>query len=543
MTCVTSATAGGFRWDLLGFGVAHTWVTGYLASCGELYWDSVDGGLSQVAVYVAATLAAFGWAVLSRRHDEEILCAGPRRRLCTCAALLLGGILAGELYQLGVSGQTAALVMGSILVGLVGSSLEVLWVLKFLRLDNHDIQMYLLFVMAFSSLLSIGAGAMPQVMVIVFSPAALAIAVLLLFVPTRGGRAQKTRIDDVAEGRSEGRVPSVATSRCSRKALRNLLIAYLVYSTVYNMFVSIVYAQVPASIASQARFWANFIAAVILLATFMVIHQVSVKGLFRFVLPITVAGFVLYLTSPAVLGEAALMVAGVGRKLFDIMTLTLVVRAVCIFDLPSLEHRGLIEVAKNLGYCVGFMVAMVMFDAVNAGVLHLGTLLPALILVLIVVFFWVFPEGRLDDLFDVLPEERPELGEAAREDDRANLRDRVDAVARAHALTPREREVAYYLACGRSAKVIVERLGISRSTVHAHTAHVYSKLGVHTQQELIDLVEGCDCTVNMDVDDGADDESEMPSHPAARGRDRGKWTEPPEHEMEQSAIDRDCLHT
>ncbi len=46
------------------------------------------------------------------------------------------------------------------------------------------------------------------------------------------------------------------------------------------------------------------------------------------------------------------------------------------------------------------------------------------------------------------------------------------------------------LARGRNGNYIKDALTISYNTVKTHVAHVYDKAGVHSQQELIDLVVG-----------------------------------------------------
>jgi len=61
-----------------------------------------------------------------------------------------------------------------------------------------------------------------------------------------------------------------------------------------------------------------------------------------------------------------------------------------------------------------------------------------------------------------------------------------------YGLSPREKEVFTLLASGRSAARIQEELMISEGTVNTHCRHVYQKLGVHTQQELIDLMQNAD---------------------------------------------------
>lgn len=45
------------------------------------------------------------------------------------------------------------------------------------------------------------------------------------------------------------------------------------------------------------------------------------------------------------------------------------------------------------------------------------------------------------------------------------------------------------LARGRNGQYVMDHYVISRNTVKSHVKHIYAKLGVHSQQELIDLVE------------------------------------------------------
>ena len=55
-------------------------------------------------------------------------------------------------------------------------------------------------------------------------------------------------------------------------------------------------------------------------------------------------------------------------------------------------------------------------------------------------------------------------------------------------LTPRERDVALLLAHGRTASYIGSELALSTNTVRGYMQEVYAKLGVHSKQELIELV-------------------------------------------------------
>ncbi|WP_338025909.1 response regulator transcription factor [Adlercreutzia agrestimuris] len=56
-------------------------------------------------------------------------------------------------------------------------------------------------------------------------------------------------------------------------------------------------------------------------------------------------------------------------------------------------------------------------------------------------------------------------------------------------LTDREQEIFELLARGRNIRYIEKELMVSYNTVKTHVSHIYAKLGVHSHQELINLVE------------------------------------------------------
>lgn len=70
-----------------------------------------------------------------------------------------------------------------------------------------------------------------------------------------------------------------------------------------------------------------------------------------------------------------------------------------------------------------------------------------------------------------------------------SLEERCRRLAEDACLTEREREVFLLLVHGRNARYIQETLVVSYNMVKTHVSHVYAKLGVHSHQELIDLVE------------------------------------------------------
>lgn len=73
--------------------------------------------------------------------------------------------------------------------------------------------------------------------------------------------------------------------------------------------------------------------------------------------------------------------------------------------------------------------------------------------------------------------------------DEAQVREALLELAREKHLSARETEVFLLLAKGRSAPFIRDELMVSLNTVSSHVKHIYGKLGIHSRQELIDLVD------------------------------------------------------
>lgn len=96
----------------------------------------------------------------------------------------------------------------------------------------------------------------------------------------------------------------------------------------------------------------------------------------------------------------------------------------------------------------------------------------------------------VDERAAQLERERAEASSAeAPVPQRAPFKERCAKLARDCGLTPRETEVLFLLAKGRSAARIQEELVISRGTVTTHLQHIYRKVDVHSKQELLDAIE------------------------------------------------------
>lgn len=117
------------------------------------------------------------------------------------------------------------------------------------------------------------------------------------------------------------------------------------------------------------------------------------------------------------------------------------------------------------------------------------------VLAVVVAAIWWLTELRLTRFFDSLTgrsQEMAERADSAMRTDKAGdglkASDPAAFIVVERGLTAREQEIVMMFASGRSATYIAETLFISISTVRTHLMHSYEKLGVHSRQELINVL-------------------------------------------------------
>jgi DNA-binding CsgD family transcriptional regulator len=96
------------------------------------------------------------------------------------------------------------------------------------------------------------------------------------------------------------------------------------------------------------------------------------------------------------------------------------------------------------------------------------------------IVLWCFRASRRAAHVEVVVERVPESFEDA-------SRERMEALADARGLTPRECDVYLLLLKGGTAKTIAGELGVSPYTVQGHVQSLYGKLGVNKKEQAIEM--------------------------------------------------------
>lgn len=99
---------------------------------------------------------------------------------------------------------------------------------------------------------------------------------------------------------------------------------------------------------------------------------------------------------------------------------------------------------------------------------------------------WSEPHEDAQESVD-LPKD--EASDEERAKVRGRFRTQCEEIANRYLLSRRETEVMFLLAKGHNAAFIQEKLCISKSTAKTHISHIYRKLDIHNQQELLAMVD------------------------------------------------------
>ena len=160
---------------------------------------------------------------------------------------------------------------------------------------------------------------------------------------------------------------------------------------------------------------------------------------------------------------------------------------------------GAYQLGNGIGWLFGAQLLGTLFGAVGEAFAYM-----IMALIVLACAFLIFSEREFDRLFAPGEEGAPSLDELlmrdlaaesegpAREDEpvrKGRFGLAIEALAADYQLSPRETDVLRCLAMGYNSSTTASKLSISWNTVRTHTRNVYGKLGVHSQQELIAMVD------------------------------------------------------
>ncbi|CVH79623.1 transcriptional regulator FimZ [Coriobacteriaceae bacterium CHKCI002] len=420
-------------------------------------------------VVLAALVAIMKWApqwMHPRAYNAAALAAVAGYLLCDAVGFHLGSPL--------------LLLAGSLLDSLAEAWLFVLAYMGFAEIDGQR-----------RPLLAMGAclaAYLLQPFIVLLQPfyavaleAALFLALFLCVRPLVSGPLRRAQL-------SEPQAEMAVTNPRSFLSFGHLLyVAVFVFSVVQGLCIAL-----PGPFNDAPALPVAFVPLAIILLVYLVRGRMpNADGLFSLCALFTIAGMFLQPSDQVVsagVASASNTLIDAGASCFNLLLVLLV---------GSIAARNRVAALPTAAFMLGLYWFGVGVGAVlgNSAMGLLGWTQEALIwasfasaMVFVVFCFVVLKNVSFSEAIGALQPPVPVV-EAPAGPAEPSAHERCLGVAADYGLTPRETEVFELLAQGRTVGVICEKLVVSLNTARFHTKNIYAKLGVHSQQELIDLVE------------------------------------------------------
>jgi DNA-binding CsgD family transcriptional regulator len=193
------------------------------------------------------------------------------------------------------------------------------------------------------------------------------------------------------------------------------------------------------------------------------------------------------------LSTALLLMAIFGQEYVSLMA---VLATVCNITIEILSWMLLADIARTtrvpafLVFAIGRLAVQAgMFGGQLTGWMCVGYIVPfavVSIFALMLVMGFMFKDQDTLMVFEApTPDERQNVEKLAGR----SMDEHLAAIADAHGLTQREKEIFVLWATGHGSKYIQDTFTISAPTVKTHVRHIYEKCGVHSRAEVIALLE------------------------------------------------------
>ncbi len=496
----------------LGWAFLLAWVfcvfyTSALGGTGASSFTPSDaqGMLYSTCPVAASVVTLVAVVALERRFGSPIHCRGMFAAASIAASLSTPLLLANP-----ADGALSAVlyILGAFATGFGSGLLWIMWGEYYARVSQEDAE-FLAPASAFvAALIGLVVASMSGVVPIV--------AVSLL--PAASGACLFFAWRDAENGQisSEFGKPGdelSASSNCAKPPLRSAF--GVMARPCFGIFVACAIICVEGALFDGADAAENVQISFVASLVFMVLvgftaisgpRRVSLAFLYRWMCPILVIGYACIIVLGPECGLfVAYMVAIAARFAFCLITQMHFARFAVRGLASPVQAYGLGWISVHLGDMVGVFIVAFARSGVAAGAFSLDQVSACAMAALVVSVMFVLNDGhsfrsqqsegdqrasRVEErgADNAACDETLDIAQSAAIDPEAALDARIAQLAGEARLTPREVEVFGLLARGRSVPYIRDELVISRETAATHTKHIYSKLGVHSRQELIDLV-------------------------------------------------------
>jgi len=430
----------------------------------------------RVIVQLATTVPLLAAFVFARQLNKP---AGERAMLICAAVLGPAGTAIAMLGRGKALIFEPYLVAAWIAIGLSCACITLLWGRFYSSIDLERASLYMP-----ASLVLAGIGNY-----IILALQTVPAAIVTVALPLCAAAAYLLTASEIPSTRNE-RGPS---GRTHLKLLWRIVLAMLVYGVVIGFFLN-ARPEFERAISTPVI---QLVWLAVPIAILFAVRKKRMIMMYKLVLPLTAAGFLLIPLLGARGGWLGGPVITAGSHCFDILTWVALSDIAYTRDLSPMRVFGLGRAGNTGGIALGWTVSFLVLGGSSLDSPAILALSLGIVFVLILTATLIFTERNIFAAGEP-PAEPAGARLQASDQEQSGLghwRQRCLALARSRGLSPREEEVMLLLAKGHSIQHVQNALVITYSTAKAHTNHIYKKLGIHSRQELIELVERQDAGV------------------------------------------------
>lgn len=462
-----------FNWNVLGFGLCRMWITQWMVL--PIVFLQEQFANTRLIYFFAMVAVCFFVFLFS---GKPVL----RMRTTVLIVSFAATVIGIACFTVGAyTASPVCLMLGLICDGIGAALLQILWGDRFTRLSAESADFYAVCAMLFGSALLLMAYKTTSLDIALLLHALVPLcSFILLFRDFKDGDWLEPKPSTLPKASLEKPI------QVSQISVRRLCVSIFVFVLIYNFVYRYLFAHFSLSIFGfSVRHVVNLCVMIILFVIAIKTKWFNRLNLYRASFPILIGALLLVLVMPEDRQLIISFIASFGYKLFDVLFWCLLVSVARVNAQDSWRVFGLGMMANFAGMGLGMFLSAGSVEALGFLYSNVTLVNCVLIFLLVVIFIQILPESLFAQLTALVGHAENEHRETKPQ---ILLEDRCVYVAREGRLTPRESEVLLLLAQGRTQEVIAEKLCIGKGTAHSHILHVYQKLHVHSQQELIELV-------------------------------------------------------
>ena len=318
--------------------------------------------------------------------------------------------------------------------------------------------------------------------------------VTLIALPAISGLLIK-RTGDLIDTVPSGATSSPEASEAHAKSSPSIALAQLTLGMFVFVFANSLIRMLVINGAEQGWVggWGTLavdaVVALLFICLYVTVRGMSPLPAYRCTLILMVAGYTLCTLVPEERQSVTMSLVLVGYGLFDLLSWAVMANVASRVHTSPLRVFGLGVGMTVAGRALGYVVGTICATQQAVGNLSLQSLSMLMVLLLVVACASILPESAFGRIGHPRDNENPLPGEFISQASGPSFESVCVSIARRGSLTTRETDVLLPLARGHNAQSISNELSITKGTVQTHVKHIYAKLGLHSQQELIELVE------------------------------------------------------